>query len=71
MEALKQQAGLAIQHLPYKSTAAANTDLIGGQIQVAFSAMASALPLIRGGKLKAIAVSGSTMADAGSHRHLT
>ena len=58
MEALKQQAGLAIAHIPYKSTAAANTDLIGGQIQVAFSAMASALPLVQGGKMKAIAVSG-------------
>ncbi len=58
MEALKQQAGLAITHVPYKSTAAANTDLIGGQIQVAFSAMASALPLVQGGKMKAIAVSG-------------
>jgi tripartite-type tricarboxylate transporter receptor subunit TctC len=58
MEALKQQAGLVMQHVPYKSTAAANTDLIGGQIQVAFSAMASGLPLVLGGKLKAIAVSG-------------
>ncbi len=58
MEALKQQAGLKMQHVPYKSTAAANTDLIGGQIQVAFSAMASALPLVQSGKLKAIAVSG-------------
>jgi len=58
MEALKQQTGLAIQHIPYKSSAASNTDLIGGQIQVGFAAMASALPLIEGGKLKAIAVSG-------------
>jgi tripartite-type tricarboxylate transporter receptor subunit TctC len=58
MEALKQQTGLKIQHIPYKSTAAANTDLIGGQIQVAFSAMASALPLVQAGKMKAIAVSG-------------
>lgn len=58
MEALKQQAGLTMQHVPYKSTAAANTDLIGGQIQVAFSAMASGLSLVQSGKLKAIAVSG-------------
>lgn len=58
MEALKQQADLKIQHVPYKSSAAVNTDLMGGQVQVAFSAMASALPLIQGGKMKAIAVSG-------------
>jgi len=58
MEAIKQQAGLKMQHIPYKSTAAANTDLIGGQIQVAFSAMASAMPLVQAGKMKAIAVSG-------------
>lgn len=58
MEALKQQAGLKMRHVPYKSVAASNTDLLGGHIQVAFSAMASALPLIQTGKLKAIAVSG-------------
>ncbi|MEZ5738506.1 MAG: tripartite tricarboxylate transporter substrate binding protein [Burkholderiaceae bacterium] len=58
MEALKQQAGLAIQHIPYKSAAASNTDLMGGQIQVAFAGMGSALPLIEAGKMKAIAVSG-------------
>lgn len=58
MEALKQQAGLAITHIPYKSSAAANTDLIGGQLQVAFASMGSALPLVEGGKMKAIAVSG-------------
>ncbi len=59
MEALKQQTGLKIKHIPYKSTAAANTDLVAGHIQVAFSATASALPLIKAGKLKAIAVSGT------------
>lgn len=58
MEAFKQQTGLKMQHIPYKSSAAVNTDLIGGQIQVAFSAMASAMPLVQAGKMKAIAVSG-------------
>ncbi len=58
MEALKQQAGLKMRHIPYKSTAAANADLVAGHIQVAFSATASALPLIQGGKLKALAISG-------------
>ena len=59
MEALKQQAGLKIKHIPYKSTAAANTDLVAGHIQVAFSATASSLPLIQAGKMKAIAISGT------------
>lgn len=59
MEALKQQAGLRIKHIPYKSTAAANTDLVAGHIQAAFSATASSLPLIQAGKMKAIAISGT------------
>lgn len=58
MEALNQQAGIRMRHVPYKSTAAANQDLLAGHIQVAFSATASALPLIQAGKLKALAVSG-------------
>ena len=58
MEALKQKAGLVMQHIPYKNTAAVNTDLIGGQIPVAFTSMGSALPLVLGGKMKAIAISG-------------
>lgn len=58
MEALKQQTGVKIRHVPYKSSAAANTDLAGGVIQVAFSATASALPLIQAGKVKALAISG-------------
>ncbi len=58
MEALKQKAGLVMQHIPYKNTAAVNTDLMGGQIPVAFTSMGSALPLVLGGKMKAIAISG-------------
>ena len=58
MEALKQQTGLEILHVPYKTATASSTDLIGGQIQVSFTSIASSLPLIQAGKLKAIAVSG-------------
>jgi tripartite-type tricarboxylate transporter receptor subunit TctC len=58
MEALKQQTGISMQHIPYKSSAAANTDLIGGQIQVAFSAVQSGLSLVQSGKIKALAISG-------------
>ena len=59
MEALKQQAGLKVKHIPYKSVAAANSDLVAGHIQMGFSATASALPLIQSGKLKAVAISGT------------
>ena len=59
MEALNQQAGLKIKHVPYKSTAESNTALMGGHIDVTFSATAASLPLIQSGKLRAIAISGS------------
>lgn len=59
MEALKQQTGLKMRHVPYKSTAASNQDLIAGHIQVAFSSAQSAAPLLQAGKLKALAVSGT------------
>lgn len=58
MEALKQQAGLQIKHIPYKSSAASLTDLMGGVLDSAFSPVAISLPLIQAGKIKAIAVSG-------------
>lgn len=59
MEAIKQQAGLKIKHIPYKSSAASNTDLVAGHVQAGFSATALALPLIQAGKLKALAISGT------------
>lgn len=60
MEALKQQVGLKIRHVPYKSTVASNTDLAAGIIQAAFSSTASAIPLIQANKVKPIAISGPT-----------
>jgi tripartite-type tricarboxylate transporter receptor subunit TctC len=59
MEALAQHAGLKMRHVPYKTSAASNQDLIAGHIQVAFSATASSLPLIQAGRLKALAISGT------------
>jgi len=46
-------------HIPYKGSGPAVTDLIGGQVQMMFDTAASALPQLKGGKLRAIAVTGS------------
>lgn len=48
--------GLKMTHVPYRGTAPALNDLIGGYIQLMFSDLAPALPLINSGKLRALAV---------------
>ncbi len=55
-EMFKRRAGIELMHVPYKGSAPALNDLLGGQIQLMFDNLPSALPLIRAGKLKAIAV---------------
>lgn len=52
-------AGLKLNHVPYKGAAPAMTDLIGGQVQSAFSLISGPLPHVRSGKLRALAVSGA------------
>ena len=64
MEALKQQTGLKMRHVPYKTAAASNQDILAGHIQAGFSATAAALPLIQAGRLKALAVSGTSRVPA-------
>ena len=56
MELLRESAGIQINHIPYKGTAPAITDLLGGHIQVFFAGMPPALPQVRAGKLRALAV---------------
>jgi len=58
MELLKQQAGIFILHVPYRGIAPAFTDLLGGQTQAMFPGLAAALPHIRSGRVKALAVTG-------------
>jgi tripartite-type tricarboxylate transporter receptor subunit TctC len=53
-------SGINIQHVPYKGSAPAVTDLIGGQIQIMFDPLQSVLSNVQGGKLRALAVSGRT-----------
>lgn len=56
-ELFKMQAGLDIKFIPYAGSTAALTDLMGGRVSYAFETIATVLPLIQGGKLKALAVS--------------
>lgn len=51
MELLKQSAGIDLAHIPYKASAAATTDLLGGQIQVMFLPIHQALAFQSGGKV--------------------
>lgn len=55
-EMLRTASGLALVHIPYKGGAAAVNDVIAGQIDLAFTAVATAKPLIEAGKLKGLAV---------------
>ena len=64
MELFKSMAGVDLQHVPYKGTAAAVMDIIGGQIDVAFATALTAKPLIDAGRLRALAVSGPRRSDA-------
>ena len=58
-ELFKYMTGVDIVHVPYKSNVAGMADLMAGQIQVAFPTGAAAAPLVRSGKVKALAVTGT------------
>jgi tripartite-type tricarboxylate transporter receptor subunit TctC len=55
-EILQDMAGVTLVHVPYKGSAPALVDVVGGQVQLMFDSIASALPQIRAGKLVAVAV---------------
>ena len=55
-ELFKMLAKVNMLHVPYKGSAPAMTDMIGGQVQVMFDNMPSALPHVKAGKLRALAV---------------
>ncbi len=55
-EMYKSATGVNIVHVPYKGTIQAVTDLVAGQIQIVFSDMVPAMPQIKAGKLRALAV---------------
>lgn len=55
-EVLMQQAGIELLHVPYKGGAPALTDLMGGQIDFLFDTSPTALPYVKSGKLRALAI---------------
>lgn len=59
-ELFKMTAGVNIQHIPYKGSGQALTDLMGGQVQISILSPVSTIPHVRSGKLKGIAISGES-----------
>jgi tripartite-type tricarboxylate transporter receptor subunit TctC len=58
-ELMKSMAGFSANHVPYKGSAPALTDLLAGNVALLFDSIPSALPHVRAGKLKGIAVAAS------------
>lgn len=63
-EMFKKMAGIEIVHVPYKGVAAAVVDLLGGQVQLMFAIMQSALPHVHAGRLRALGVTGAKRSAA-------
>ena len=59
-ELLKSMTGIQMVHVPYKGSPPALNDIVGGHIQLMFADVVPALPLIEGGKVRALAVSSNT-----------
>jgi len=57
MELFRSMAGIQVTHVPYKGSAPAATDLVGGQLQLLFDAPPSSLPFVRSGRLRALGIS--------------
>jgi tripartite-type tricarboxylate transporter receptor subunit TctC len=64
MEVLQASTGVKLQHVPYKGSGPAITDLMSGQIQAMLLTIPAVMPFIQAGKLKAIATSGSKRTPA-------
>ncbi|MBG9386673.1 Bug family tripartite tricarboxylate transporter substrate binding protein [Caenimonas aquaedulcis] len=63
-ELFNTMAGVKMQHIPYKGRAQAVPDLLGGRITMIFDNMPSALPLVKGNEVRAIAVTSATRSPA-------
>ncbi len=63
-ELFKVSTGVDITHIPYKGGGQAMTDVIGGQAEMMWNVLPSALPQIKAGRVKALAVTGKVRSDA-------
>jgi tripartite-type tricarboxylate transporter receptor subunit TctC len=63
-ELFKMMAGVNMLHVPYRGSAAALNDLLGGQVQVMFDGVVSSIGHIRGGSLRPLAVTTMTRSEA-------
>ena len=63
-ELLKQRTGAQLEHIPYKGGGQAITDVVGGQIPLVFTAIATAQQYVRGGRLVGLAVPGAKRSSA-------
>lgn len=63
-EAFKVAAGIDMLHVPYKGSAPALTDLMGGQVPLMFDSLPSSMPFIRSGAIRALAVTTSRRSSA-------
>jgi tripartite-type tricarboxylate transporter receptor subunit TctC len=53
-ELLQKQAGIQLVHIPYKSSSAAVTDVIGGRVPISFQSVASSIGFVKAGRLKVL-----------------
>jgi tripartite-type tricarboxylate transporter receptor subunit TctC len=63
-ELFKMMTGIRMVHVPYRGSAPALTDLIGGQVQVMFNALPATVEYVRAGTIRALAVTTTTRAEA-------
>lgn len=63
-ELFKSQTGIFMTHIPYRGSGPALLDLVGGSVDVMFDNLPSAMPQIKGGKLKALAVTSARRSAA-------
>lgn len=63
-ELFKQLAGVDLLHVPYKGVAPALVDVVSGQVSMSFPSILSALPQVRGNRLRALAVTGAKRSAA-------
>ena len=64
MELLKRMAGVEMIHVPFKGAGASNSAIVAGQVQILNTALGAAMPFIKSGKLKALAVTSQKRATA-------